>query len=65
MKKTFWIPTLQLLVSGLLISGITGGAGLVWAEIKFHQQVTEGMEKTNARLANIERQIGIKTIAEK
>lgn len=50
--KKFWLPTLQLIVSGVIISGAGGAVGLIRAEVKFHVQVNE-------RLAAIESKLGI------
>lgn len=39
--KKFWLPTLQLIVSGVICSAVAGGAGYVREEIKFHVEVRE------------------------
>ena len=52
--KKFWLPTLQLIVSGLIVSAIPAGFSLVRTEVKFHVQVNE-------RLSAIENKLGIET----
>jgi hypothetical protein len=50
--KKFWLPTLQLIVSGVITSAVLGGWNLVSKEVSFHHQVNE-------RLSAIESKLGI------
>ncbi len=50
--KKFWLPTLQLAVSGVIVAAAGGIWNIGLAEVKFHRQVNE-------RLAAIETKLGI------
>lgn len=56
--KKFWLPTLQLIVSGAVISALGGAWHLGKEEIKFHVSVNE-------RLAWIEKALGKQNEKEK
>ena len=54
MNKKFWIPTLQLAMSGLIVSAAGGGWKLIDSEIRFHREV-------RADIAAIKEKLGIQT----